>query len=152
MPASASHFFASMVEPTVAEFVANPLDIRRGRLTALVLHHMVDHFALDGYVGNDTRKRIDDVRTGLRTAWPDLPFIEDVADATKHARLDIRKSNPRYLSSSEQLSVTPGLFQAPFGEGVFSEAAIVFATLDNGSSKALLPAVCSVLAAWKTKL
>jgi hypothetical protein len=50
------------------------------------------------------------------------------------------------------LSATPGVFQAPFGYGVFAEAAEVIVTLDDGTTLSLLPAVRTVLATWRSML
>lgn len=48
-------FFKETVEPTVDEYLAQPQDIRRGRLAAIVLEHMVD------YWHQDTHEKKDDV-------------------------------------------------------------------------------------------
>ncbi|MYM90297.1 hypothetical protein GTP91_24385 [Rugamonas sp. FT82W] len=118
---------------------------------------MADHMALEGCTSTD-RSHMDSLlkttRERMLSKCPDFQFIRDVADATKHAKLSVSKrvEAPREVSSSNQISATPGLFQAPFGEGVFAEAVIVFAVLKDGSSKPLLPAVRSVLEAWKTEL
>lgn len=158
MPSTAKTFFSMMVEPTVAEFMQFPFDIRRGLLAALILNHMADHVALDGCTSTD-RSHMNDLlkttRDTMLTNCPEFQFIQDVADATKHSKLSTSKkvgSVPREVSSSSQISSTPGIFQAPFGEGVFAEAAIVFINLKDGSSKPLLPAVQTVLAAWKSEL
>lgn len=94
-------------------------------------------------------ERIDSVREELISRCPDFSLIRDVADSTKHAQLSISKKMPRELSSSTQLTSSPGLFNAPFGEGVFAEAAIVFAVLDNGTHKPLEPAIRSVMTVFK---
>ena len=57
-------FFKGTVEPTVNEYLAQPQDIRRGRLAAIVLEHMVD------YWHQDTHEKKDDVRAALRTDTP----------------------------------------------------------------------------------
>lgn len=63
----------------------------------------------------------------------------------KHAVLT-RKS--RTLSSSDQISATPGLFNAPFGWGVFAEAAQVTVVMDDGTSVVLQDAIEDVVAMW----
>ena len=146
-------FLAHIVEPTVAEFEEAPYDIRRGRLAAIVLYHLTDHFALDGFTSRDRKLmniEIEAVRARVQAKCPEFLLVRDVADASKHAKLALSRKEPRQLSSAEQLSATPGLFEAPFGEGVFAEAAEVLATLDDGTTLPLLPAVRSVLAAWKS--
>ena len=134
MSPEAADFFASTVKPTVNEFLANVKDIRRGRLAAIVLYHMADYLAIEGYAGQDRNvmnDRLENLRKELITKCPDFSLIRDVADATKHAQLSVQKKVPRKLSSARQITKSPGLFQAPSGEGVFSEAQIVFASLDN---------------------
>lgn len=151
MTSEAADFFAWTVKPTVSEFLANPRDIRRGRLAAIVLNHMADYLALDGYVGYDRNEmdgRLKAVREMLIAKCPDFSLIRDIADATKHAKLSApKKGPPREVSSSQQITRSSGIFQAPFGEGVFAEAVIVFATLNDGTSKPLEPAIRSVMAA-----
>ncbi|NYE28593.1 hypothetical protein HDE78_001549 [Rhodanobacter sp. K2T2] len=154
-PSNASMFLAHTVEPTVAEFEKAPYDIRRGRLAAIVLYHMADHFALDGFANRERKlmdQEIANVRTGVQAKCPDFAIIRDVADASKHAKLASSIKVPRQLSSAEQLSATPGVFQAPFGYGVFGEAAEVIVTLDDGTTLSLLSAVRTVLATWRSML
>lgn len=140
----------------MSEFFSNPRDIRRGRLAAIVLNHMADYLALDGYIGHE-RSEMDSlvkaVRERLTSICPDFSLIRDIADATKHAKLSApKKGPPRDLSSSQQITGSPGMFEAPFGEGEFGEAAIVFATLNDGTVKPLQPAIHSVMAALEEQL
>ncbi|WP_258531646.1 hypothetical protein [Xanthomonas oryzae] len=153
MRPAAAAFLAHTVEPTVAEFEKAPYDIRRGRLASIVLYHMADHFALDGFTGNDRKlmdQKIEAARAAVQAKAPQFVLIRDVADASKHAKLASSKKAARQLTSTEQVSATPGLFQAPFGYGVFAEAAQVLVTLDDGTTLPLPPAVRAVLAAWKS--
>lgn len=156
MRSSAADFFSSTVKPTVLEFLAHPYDIRRGRLAAIVLNHMTDYLAMEGYVGHDRKEMnrlVEVVRENLVAKCTDFSLIQDIADATKHAKLSLPKNGvPRAVSSSEQITRSPSLVEAPFGEGVFAEAAIVFVTLSDGTEKALLPAINSVMAAIKVEL
>jgi hypothetical protein len=152
---SAADFFTSTVKPTVSEFLTNVRDIRRGRLAAIVLYHMADYIALEGYTGQDRKimnDRLDTLRKELIAKYPDFSLIRDIADASKHAQLSIPKKAARELSSSSQLTGSPGLFHAPFGQGVFAQAQIVFAILDNGTHKPLEPAIRSILTMWEEKL
>ncbi len=156
MASEAADFFTWTVKPTVSEFLVNPRDIRRGRLAAIVLNHMADYLALEGYVGHE-RCEMDSgvkaVREKLTARCPDFSLIRDIADATKHAKLSAPKKGPlRDLSSSQQITRSPDIFQAPFGEGVFAEAVIVFATLNDGTVKPLEPAIHSVMAALEEQL
>ncbi|MFZ3119548.1 MAG: hypothetical protein WA159_14670 [Variovorax sp.] len=156
MVSEAAEFFDFIVKPTVSEFLANPRDIRRGRLAAIVLYHMADYLALDGYVGQERKEmdeRLNVVRERLVTQCPDFSLIRDIADATKHAKLSTpKKAPPREVSSSRQLTRSPGIFHAPFGQGVFSEAVIVFAKLNDGTTKPLEPAIHSVMAALEEQV
>lgn len=158
MLSTAKEFLQLVVEPTVREFMDAPHDIRRGLLAALVLNHLTDHVAMENCHSTD-RKVMDadlnNVKNKMRAACQDFQFIQDVADATKHAKLSVSK-NPnipvRDVRSFEQLSSTPGFFDAPFGEGAFAEGVVVYATLPDGSTKPLLPAINAVLNAWYSML
>ncbi|PPD49559.1 MAG: hypothetical protein CTY16_03560 [Methylobacter sp.] len=133
-------FFNSIVKPTIEEFMASPLDIRRGLLSAIVLNQMTDYWAIEkGCNLKDCRKKLSENN-------PDYSFINDVADATKHAQLH---NKLRPVHDSSQITRTPGLFGAPFGYGFFAEACIVFAMLNDGTEIPLLPAVESVLKMWE---
>lgn len=148
---NAKNFFLGTVRPTVAEFERESFDLRRARLAAIVLYHMADHFALDGIALRDRSymdKQIADIRARILEQCPEFALIGDVADASKHAKLATRPNHPRQLSSVEQISASPGMFQAPFGEGLFAEAVEVVVTLDDGRPRPLLPSVRAVLAAW----
>ena len=156
VPSEAADFYASTVKPTVSEFLSNPRDIRRGRLAAIVLYHMADYLAFDGYPRQgrgEMDKRLNAVRDELTARCPDFALIRNIADATKHSKLSIPKNAPpREISSSQQITGSPGLFHAPFGEGVFAEAAIVFVTLADGTIKTLEPAMISVMAVIEGRL
>ena len=142
MASEAADFFASIVEPTVSEFLDNLQDVRRGRIAAIVLCHMADYLALE------MNKHLNTVRDELTKQCPAFSLIRDIADATKHAKLS-RKAR---LSSSQQITRSSSIFEAPFGEGVFGEAVIVFATLDAGTAIELEPAIHSVMKALRGQL
>lgn len=154
MTSTSKKFLQLVVEPTVKEFANAPYDIRRGLLAALVLNHMTDHFAMENCHSanrNEMGSFLEKVKVEMRATCQEFQFIQDVADATKHAKLSVPK-NPntpaRDPQNFEQMSSTPGFFNAPFGEGVFAEGMVVFATLADGSTKPLLPAIKSVLNTW----
>ncbi|MDX8129418.1 hypothetical protein QLH52_19110 [Methylomonas sp. OY6] len=152
MPATAKDYFNLMVVPTVQEFKNSSYDLRLGLLSTLVLNHIVDHLAQENQLATDRNTmdaRVKSKREEILKECQDFQFIWDVADATKHAKLRV---SDREVSSSSQLSGSSGLFQAPFGEGVFAEAAVVFAILENGTEKPLLPAVISVFEFLKSKI
>ena len=141
---NAADFLASTVKPTVDEFLASPHDVRRARLAAIVLYHMADYVALE------SNTPLKEVCSRATASCSDFPLVRDVANATKHAKLVAKKKAA--LSSSSQVGASPGLFQAPFGEGVFAEAVEVLFTLDSGERRPLLPVLCSVLQMWQRKL
>lgn len=151
MPANSKEYFSLMVEPTVREFIDTPQDLRRGLLAALVLNHMVDHLAQENGAASD-RKSMDDrvkaKRHEILDKCHEFQFIWDIADSIKHAKLTTK--NYREVSSSNQLSGSAGIFQVPFGEGVFFEAVKIFSIVENGVEKPLLPAVTVVFEKLRT--
>ncbi|MGO8737813.1 hypothetical protein [Rhodoblastus sp.] len=136
----------STVAPTAEEFLGDVTNIRRARLAAIVLNHMVDYWFLENQT---TFKNKSDVYTELERRCPQFPIIRDVADASKHAELDRR---PRKLTSSDQVRMTPGLFEAPFGEGGFAEAMEVIVVLDDQTSCLFAIIVQAALSLWKALL
>jgi hypothetical protein len=134
---NSSEFFSLIVKPTAEEYLRERYDIRRGCLAAIVLNQMADYWC---------KEVVTMTPTGLRKSVcierPDFSLIWDVADATKHSRLD---RGSRTVSDSEQISRPPGMFQAPFGTALFREAIVVNVALDDGSVRALHDAVISVL-------
>lgn|SRR5690554_5648629 len=145
MPADSKEYFSLMVEPTVREFLDASQNLRRGLLAVLVLNHMVDHLAQENEASADRNTmngRVRDKRREILNECHEFQFIWDIADSIKHAKLTAK--NLRQVSTSAQLTGSPGLFQAPFGEGVFSEAVELFAVLENGEEKPLLPAITIV--------
>ena len=153
MPSNSKEYFCLMVEPTVKEFIHSPNNLRRGLLAALVLNNMVDHLAQENEPAADRRtmnERVKVKRNEIIDACHDFQFIWDVADSIKHAKLTAKKY--REVSSSSQLTGTPGLFQAPFGEVVFTEAVIIFAVLENGLEKPLLPVIKNVFETLRSKI
>ncbi len=145
MPADSKEYFSLMVEPTVIEFLDAPQNLRRGLLAVLVLNHMVDHLAQENEAAADRKtmnERVNAKRREILNECHEFQFIWDIADSIKHAKLTAR--NSREVLTSAQLTGSPGLFQAPFGEGVFFEAVELFAVLENGEEKLLLPAITIV--------
>jgi len=152
MTSSAKDFFYLMVQPTVHEFISEPCSLRRGLLAALVLNHMADHVAQEGQPIADRstmNNRVKAVNDKIRGACPEAEIIKDIADVAKHAKLSFSK-NQRSVSELNNISGTPGLFNAPFGEGGFLEAVEIYVTLSTGSSKPLLPLVNAAYEAWNS--
>lgn len=142
----ATDFFTSTVKPTADEFLSDTRDIRRGRLAAIVLYHMADYWQLEN---KTTFNTLSILRDELINKCQEFSIIMDVADASKHGQL----TRPtRKLSSSEQITMAPGLFEAPFGVGVFNEALEVIVTLDDGTSRPFIGVVQSVLSMWEMML
>lgn len=137
-------FFQSVVEPTVREYLQNVGDVRRGRLAAIVLNQMADYWAVD-----DTTSTRRELRLRLQHDCPQFSIIRDLADATKHVQVS---REGRVLSEQGQLSRPPGLFQAPFGVGVFAEASVATVTLDDGRRFPLEDVVRAVVLLWEEKL
>jgi len=153
MSSNAFNFFVSTVKPTLEEFLTAPYDIRRGRLAAIVLSHMTDYWALEGYTGNrnfkEMKQPVDELRKTLSKQHPDYSLIIDIADASKHALLATDKTK-RFPDSSTQVTRTAGIFDAPLG--FFAEACVVEITFEDGTSKSLVEPIKSVLQMWNEKL
>jgi hypothetical protein len=145
----ATEFFSSTVRPTVDEFLSDKYNIRRGRLAAIVLYHMADYWDQEH---SPNKGSLGKLRQSLINKCPEFGIIRDVADASKHAQLRHSKDIPRRLSSSDQITRPPGLFEAPFGVGVFHEASEVIVTLDDGTSRPFKPAVEAVISMWESEL
>jgi hypothetical protein len=144
-----------MVRPTVTEFFQNATDTRRGRLAAIVLYHLADHWLLD-QPGIDPSRHNGDKLAQLHSLLigecEAFGIIRDIADASKHAELFVQAKNPRRLSSATQVTRSPGIFEAPFGTAVFNEASIVMYTLDDRTSRPLVGAIRAVMDMWEQKL
>ena len=137
-------FFEQMVRPTVAEFLKEPGDIRRGLLASILLNQMADYWAVEAQV------KANGVRRQLAAQCPEIALIWDIADASKHARLT--QGLPRAVTQPSQVMRPPGLFDAPFGTGAFAEAATVFVEPHDGPERELEPVVRVVLALWEEML
>src|SRR5579871_1382923 len=99
MSTRSANFFHSTVKPTVEEFLTQKIDIRRGRLAAIVLYHMADYWFEEN---KSSYARLSDLHKILISECSDFLLIRDIADASKHAELKAQKEIPRELSSSEQ--------------------------------------------------
>jgi hypothetical protein len=149
MPTKATNFFSSTVKPTVEEFFNEEKNIRKGRLAAIVLYHMADYWFEEN---KSSYALLKDLHKILISECSDFLLIRDIADASKHAELRTAKDIPRELSSTDQITGSPGLFGAPLGEGLFAEAIIVFAVMDDGREKPIAPAIRSVQEMWEKKI
>lgn len=145
MLSSTKTFFELMVKPTAAEFLQEPGDIRRGCLAAILLNQMADYWVNETRAGD-----ANELRRHLIAQCPEVALIWDVADASKHARLT--RGLPRSVTEPSQVTRPPGLFQAPFGTGVFAEAVTVLVKPHDGPERALEPLVRAVLTLWEEML
>lgn len=145
-------FFITTVKPTVEEALVNHWNIRLARLAAIVLCHMIDHWALRE-TKSQNRNELDDLvkiaKTEMRQKIPSYSLIIDVADASKHARLALPKTGSRNIYNSEDVKATPGLFSAPFGQGHFREACIIYVTLEDGTKANIIKPLREILAEWE---
>lgn len=149
-------FFVSVVKPTVDEYLGDVLNVRRGRLAAIVLYHMADHAALEKCAGNDRKvmdRLVEQLRAELVEACTDFALIRDIADASKHAILSVAKKTPRQVSTSEQVSRRNRSYgQGPYGTGPYGTGSVVMVTFDSGQSRPLAGIVRQVLMMWEAKL
>lgn len=79
---AAQTFFRDMVEPTVAEFLTDPSDKRRGCLACLVVASMTEHYFQAH--PDLPHASIASFKTQLRRDNWVLGAIADIANATKH--------------------------------------------------------------------
>ena len=157
-------FFTDIVEPTVDEYLARLEDIRRGRLAAIVLNHLVDYWCVDTTSGNTRKERraaLEATRAALRfdTPIPNHPgyssadIIWDLADASKHARLH---RTPRQLTDAGQVKkrFIGAIGTAPIGMVPIGmlKPVDVRVTLDDGKSFLLSYVIRKVMDAWRDKL
>ena len=148
-------FFKETVEPTVDEYLARHENVRRGRLAAIVLNHMVD------YWHEDTQESLTAIRAALLadTPIPRYPgysssdIIWDLADASKHAKLNRADSR---LTNADQVKphYIGGLTAAPLTAvaltGLVSGG--VGVTLNDGQVFSLVYGMRQATKAWREKL
>ncbi|MGE6331780.1 hypothetical protein [Stenotrophomonas sp. NPDC077659] len=155
MQVAAQNYFELIVEPTCCEYFERPWDFRLGVLSIIVTSHMVDYWVMEGYEGtssmNDMRAAIDQGRELLTHLHPGLQALRDAADAAKHGKLATLKAT-RQITSADQIQVTPGLFHAPFGQGVFAEAMDIYFDNPNGKRVSVRELVTGALKFWRKEL
>ena len=126
-------YFNNTVKPTVEEFNLDKSNLRRARVAAIVVFHICDYAkklrfkpyievmeGKEGALGKILGGRIGFMHELIRLS----------ANATKHYQLDNKKG---YIQKAEQIknNDSPGLFCAPFGDGVFDEANHVFIEIQS---------------------
>ena len=148
-------FFDNVVKPTVDEYLARPENVRRGRLAAIALNHVVD------YWHEDTHESLTAIRATLRadTPIPGYPdhsssdVLRDVADASKHAKLNRADSR---LTNADQVKkqLIGAMGTAPMGMVPMGmlKAVDTRVTLNNGQSFMLSYAIRNVAEVWHKKL
>ncbi|AWP23905.1 hypothetical protein C4901_11675 [Acidiferrobacter sp. SPIII_3] len=151
----AEEFFKEVVQPTVDEYLAQPANIRRGRLAAIVLNHTVDYWCVDtGEEKDSVRQNLEaNTRVSGHHGHSFFQIVEDTADASKHARLNRKSRKMTEATQVRQRSVgafgTTAYNTAPYGG---SRAVDVRAMLDDGTVFSLSHAVRKVTQAWHQKL
>lgn len=144
-------YFHNTVKPTVDEFIQSPTDVRRARLAAIVLEHIVD------YVKPATGYTLTEIRKELFRKCKYAVNIRDAANASKHSKLDGYTDGElkRQSTTADQIQAEdlPGLWDAPWGEGNWAEASYVRIKLDqekDGEDFVCLEIACKhVLAYWE---
>ena len=117
---AARDYYEVVVKPTIAEFLVSSHDVRRGRLTAIVLFHTWDY--------------LKDLAVKPETAHGVLMYetIRAAANASKHFEVTNKKF-PHIASKADQVVAekNEGFFTSPFGEGCFGESNYVYLVLDE---------------------
>lgn len=156
MRVEARSYFDMVVQPACSDFLAKPWLFHLGVLALVATHHMVDYWFVEEYQGPVCRKAMAEgmksVRAGLVSEHPDLEVLADAADAAKHGRLGAIKARSRHLDGVDQLRVTPSLFNAPFGQGVFAEAVDIYFDSADGRRVGVRGLIKSALEFWRCKL
>lgn len=156
MLVEAQNYFALIVEPTCFEYFERPWEFRRGILSLIVTSHMVDYWVMGSYAGGLSRKEMGEAvshgRLALIGLHPDLQLLTDAADAAKHGRLASLQNRTRQISGADQLQATPGIFNAPFGQGVFAEAVEIYFDSPDGRRVNMRGLLTQALAFWRGQL
>ena len=114
-------FHDEVVQPTLDDFFHHRDCIRRGMLAALAVNSLADHIAVAGSERSGllslhppgvplpkgerpkARSELDAFRRGLARRCRDFALVRDVADATKHARLDRDDAQIKDVSGVQRL-------------------------------------------------
>lgn len=120
-------YYLNIVKPTVAEFMVDKSNLRKGRLAAIVLDHVRDYRAVQLDISSNM------VLNTIKDACPDAVFVRDVCNASKHAILTNTHKIPITISNTEKIKAesNKGLWSAPFGHSIFGESNYVFIKFDN---------------------
>lgn len=154
MQVEAQNYFDLIVQPTCESYFTSPWDFRLAALSMIVAHHMVDYWAMGSYTGAAIRRgmqsALDASRVALVKEYPDLAPLGDAADSMKHGRL--AQNRVRFIGASDELRTTPGLFNAPFGQGQFAGATSVYFDTTDGRRVWVKPLLINTVDFWRSKL
>jgi hypothetical protein len=133
---------AEMVQPLVAEFIADPDSVRRGLSAAVFLNQLVDYL-WHGRPGlRGSAKSEAQFRDALAIQCPAFGVVRDVADAAKHVTLTRSTAQLRNLDS---LQAHPSVFDPRvFDPNAFQVGDVVVAWPD-GTTRSLRRAVSEAL-------
>jgi hypothetical protein len=100
-------YFTEIVEPTIAEFAANPPSRRHAFLACVTTFHAIDYLAASGKTPNR-----QNLRGQFRKGSTEFGIIDRVAHAFKHVQIDGHPNNPanQPLAVGEVLHRPPGIW------------------------------------------
>ena len=144
-------YFENIVKPTVDEYLSGTgrFSIRRAKLAAIVLEHMIDYYDMeysDSHATSSDRDRKNKIRRKIEEQCPSYSIVRSVADATKHKSLSRTDKN---IKDVKQITCPPGLFQAPFSQGYFAEAIEVCIVSDSGKMASIEKPITELLKFWE---
>ncbi len=129
-------FFETMAKPSYRDWRAEPLAQHRAKATVGYVNDMAERmFHHLGFEKVYRDRGPAQYRDALAEECPDFGLLRDIADGTKHFRLD-RAS--RKISSAEQTGPESG--------------DLLVATLDTGEQRSLISIVNNVMSMWERLL
>jgi len=115
---TAVEYLSAIVEPTIAEFEADPTDRRRAILACLVTFHTVDYMTRPRGTGQ--------IRSEFGRQSNDFALIDRVAHAAKHVQSGndaASEAHKRPLSVDQLIERPPAMFgRAIWGLSVFGDS------------------------------
>jgi len=125
---TASEFKKGVVDPDYRDYKANPLDLRRAYHLALGLFHLRD-WTFWQYSETPTwryRNSVNDYQKELERLCSAFGYIRDLANAVKHAELDVTKKPSTAMIGLAATVISKGAFdRAIFDPRVFQTSRIV---------------------------
>jgi hypothetical protein len=146
----ASDFFSDYALFYVAEWRNEPTNLRRALTSVLYLSHTADW-----YLHEHAAPKIGDLYNELEGHCPDFGILVDVANATKHLKLD--RPNPRrdaYVTSAGAVDVAtyriaPANLAGTYQGGVIASRIIV--ELTDDTTRDLAPIIDNVTEMWRAR-